>query len=217
KQLALATLNIETAYGSLPPGVPSGGPLNATFVNPDNGAKNGSAPDAYQWITGNQAGPGNENASYGPPWVMHIHAYMEEQAAGERVWTALSRVTTSTQNGDLDEGCPWDNIDGLPVDLGNRRTDIDIQTPIRKFMRCPSAETSTVMYADLSTENLLKANYVACFGGGTMLDATPNGNRALSGIFGVVPITQKYPYGERTAQGKGTRIAEILDGTSNTV
>jgi len=217
KQLGLATMNIEQITGSLPPGVPSGGPLNDKFANPDTGTKQGSAPYPYQWIAGNQAGPGKQNGAYGPPWVMHIHAYMEEQAAGERVWTALSRLTTSTQNGDLDEGCPWDNIDGLPVDLGNRRPDIDVQSPIRKFMRCPSAETSTVMYADLSTENLLKANYVACFGGGTMLDATPNGSRALTGIFGVVPITKKYPYGERTGIGKGTRVAEILDGTSNTV
>jgi len=217
KQLALATMNVENTYGSLPPGVPSGAPLNATFVDPDNGVQYGTAPYAYHWITGNQAGPGNQNSAYGPPWVMHIHAYIEEQSAGQRVWTALSRLTTATLNGDLDEGCPWDNIDGLPVDLGNRRTDIDIQTPIRKFMRCPSAEDSTVMYADLSSENLLKGNYVACFGGGAFLDATPNGNTALSGIFGVVPFTQKYPYGGRTGIGKGTRIAAITDGTSNTV
>src|SRR5262249_9584253 len=82
KQLALATMNVENTYGSLPPGVPSGAPLNATFINPDNGVQYGTAPYAYQWITGNQAGPGNQNSAYGPPWVMHIHAHIEEQAPG---------------------------------------------------------------------------------------------------------------------------------------
>src|SRR5262249_61828560 len=115
--------------------------------------------------------------------------------ARERAGRAMGRLPSSAQTGDVGGGCRWDNVEGLPVDLGNRRTDIDIQTPIRKFMRCPSAEDSTVMYADLSSENLLKGNYVACFGGGAYIDATPNGNTALSGIFGVVPITQKYPYG----------------------
>jgi prepilin-type N-terminal cleavage/methylation domain-containing protein/prepilin-type processing-associated H-X9-DG protein len=217
KQIGLATLNFENVYGSLPAGVPHGGPLNATFVNPDNGVKQGSAPVPYSWISGNQAGPGNENGCYGPPWTMVVTPFMEELGANDRMTTGISRLTTSTQNGDLDEGCPWDNLDGLPLELGNRRPDLDQQTPMRKFMRCPTAESTNVMYADLSSENLLKGNYVACFGGGTMNDATPNGNRALAGLFGVVPITAKYPYGERMALGKGTRIAEIIDGTSNSV
>ncbi|MDX2038351.1 MAG: DUF1559 domain-containing protein [Isosphaeraceae bacterium] len=218
KQLGLATMNIESATGSYPPGVPSGGPQNATFANPDTGFRMGSAPYPYQWIAGNQAGPGNQNAAYGPPWTMHIHAYLEEQAAGERVWAALGRLTISgVQTGDLDEGCPWDNVDGLPPHIGGRRTDLDIQSPLLKYLRCPSTEPTNVIYNDLSTENLLKGNYVACFGGGAFLDATPNGNRALSGIFGVVPIQQKYPYGERAGIGKGTRIAEVTDGTSNTM
>ena len=84
-------------------------------------------------------------------------------------------------------------------------------------MRCPTAESSNVMYADLSSENLLKGNYVGCWGGGEFIDGTPNGNKALSGIFGVVPFTAKYPYGGRMGVGKGTKIAEITDGTSNTV
>src|SRR5262249_50327586 len=205
KQVGLAALNIENVHRSLPPGVPHGGPLNATFVNPDNGVKQGSAPVPYSWIAGNQAGPGNENGCYGPPWVMHIHSYIEERAADDRMITGISRLTTSTQNGDLDEGCPWDNLDGLPVDLGNRRPHLDQQTPLRKLLRCPSAEPSNVMYADLSSENLLKGNYVACWGGGAFIDGTPDGNKALAGIFGVVPITAKYPYGERMGVGKGTK------------
>jgi prepilin-type processing-associated H-X9-DG protein len=94
-----------------------------------------------------------------------------------------------------------------------------------KFMRCPSADPSEVMYSDLSTENLLKGNYVACWGGGTQADAAPQDpnfpsvrpNQALAGVFGVVSSIKKFPTGERFGQGKGTKIGEIRDGTSNTV
>ncbi|MEJ7639263.1 MAG: DUF1559 domain-containing protein [Singulisphaera sp.] len=141
---------------------------------------------------------------------MHILSYMDEER-GER----------SRHQGHLGtrprRGLPLGQRRWPAVDLGNRRPDYDNQSPMRKFMRCPTAESSNVMYANLSTENLLKANYVACWGGGAYVDGTPDGYKALSGIFGVVPITQKYPIGERFAHGKGTKIAEITDGTSNTV
>ncbi len=219
KQLALAAINIENAFGSLPPGAPHGGPLNGTpaFNLPGAGTV-GTAPVPYAWFTGNQQPPGNQNACYGPPWPMHVLAWMEEGAA-------QNRVQETVEARDLNEGCPWDNIDGLPVDLGNRRPESDIQTPMRKFMRCPSAESTNVMYADLSTENLLKGNYVGCWGGGAQINSTPGGpspypaNLApqLAGVFGVVPLTAKHPTGERFGTGKGTKIAEITDGTSNTV
>lgn len=202
----LATHNHESTYGSFP----HGGPLNGTFAEPTTGNRYGSVAVPYQWVAGNQAGPGNQNACYGPPWTFHILAWMEESAASQR-------VSETIQARDYEEGCPWDNCDGLPVDLGNRRPESDIQTIMRKYMRCPSAEQSNVMYADLSTENLLKGNYVGSWGGGSFLDGTPNGNRALSGVFAVVPITAKFPIGERMALGKGTRFSDVVDGTSNTV
>src|SRR5262249_44158128 len=68
-------------------------------------------------------------------------------------------------------------------------------------------------------ENLLKGNYVACFGGGAFIDGTPLGNRSLAGIFdeAVNPKISKYPDQARTPNGKGATMAAIIDGTSNTV
>ena len=74
---------------------------------------------------------------------MHVNPYMEEQAAGDRMVTGLSRLTTSTQNGDLDEGCPWDNLDGLPVDLGNRRPDLDQHRHFGSSCAAPPPSTRT--------------------------------------------------------------------------
>ncbi|MGL6076181.1 MAG: DUF1559 domain-containing protein [Fimbriiglobus sp.] len=207
KQLALACHNMESTTGSFPPGIPHfGEQLN---VAPNNINASGASFVPYFFVAGSQGGPlGSQTRCYGPSWAMHVHSYMEQNTLAQRVDTGVS-----TASGDLDEACPWDNLDGLPW----RRPDIDTQTFARKYMECPSAPQSDVMYADHSVENNLKANYVGCFGGGTMRDGTPRGNRALSGIFTVVTSVKKYDYGERMGVGKGTKIVGILDGASNTV
>ena len=78
---------------------------------------------------------------------------------------------------------------------------------------------SYVLYQDGNTtiENLLKGNYVGCFGGGALIDGTPLGNKALAGVFDEATNVQKYPELSRSNFGKGVTIARILDGTSNTV
>lgn len=207
KQLALACHNLESTTGSFPPGVPHFG--EALGMAPNNINAGGATFVPYFLITGSQGGGlVSQTRCYGPAWSMHVNAYMEEQTLAQRVNDGVASAS-----GDLDESCPWDNLDGLPW----RRPDIDTQTYTRKFMSCPSAEQSDVMYSDLSIENNLKGNYVACFGGGVMRDATPRGNLLRAGIFGVVTNVIKYPYGERMGVGKGTKIVGITDGASNTV
>jgi len=207
KQLALACHNLESSTGSFPPGVPHFG---ETLTTPPNNINAGSATFVpYFLITGSQGGGlVSQTRCYGPSWTMHVNAYMEQSTLDQRVNDGIASAS-----GDLDEATPWDNLDGLPW----RRPDIDTQSFTRKFMSCPSTDQSDVMYNDFSIENNLKANYVASFGGGTMRDATPRGNTARAGIFGVVTNVVKYPYGERFGTGKGTRIVGISDGASNTV
>lgn len=206
KQLGLAALNIESGTGSLPPGVPHFGPQNHL---PESNPGAGTGPVEYFWISGNGGGhPGNPRC-YGPPWTMHILNYMEEISSGDRVLTTIY----DPSQGEYTQACPWDNLDGQPF----RRPDLDVQSQMMKFMRCPSAEQSNVHYNDLSTQNLRKGNYVANFGGGVYLDATPDGNRRLAGTFGVVPNVKKFEPGERFGTGKGVKIADIKDGTSNTL
>jgi len=125
--------------------------------------------------------------------------------------TLDARVQQGISSDDINEACPWDNLDGLP----HRRPDIDTQSFIRKAMSCPSATQSEVLFSQFSVENLYKANYVACFGGRYSRD-TKSGS-TFAGVFGPVTNITKFPYGSRFGVGKGTRITGITDGTSNTV
>jgi prepilin-type processing-associated H-X9-DG protein len=136
---------------------------------------------------------------------MHVLAYMEQ--------TTLDRIVTGAIAAeDLNQACPWDNIDGTP----NRRPDLNIQDTMGRFMRCPSAPQSTVEYNGLSLQNLRKGNYAACFGGDSFIHSTPSGNpnSQMLGVFGVVSEVTK---ASRKGEGKGTKITAITDGTSNTV
>ena len=205
KQLALACHNLESTTGSFPPGYAT---FSETATTPPNDLNANGTTNFASWIvTGSQGGGiTSQSRVYGPPWVMHINAYMEEKTLAERIDTGVGSAS-----GDLDEACPWDNLDGLP----QRRPDIDTQTFARKFMTCPSAEQSEVYFSNFSIENLVKGNYAGCFGGRWQRDYAPGSQ--FGGVFGAVTSVKKYPYGERFGVGKGTTIVSISDGTSNTV
>src|SRR5262249_6174770 len=204
--------NYESTYNSLPPGVTHAG-LNTP----------GESPVELWWIGGNGSrGPGN-TAVYGPPWSMHIFAQMEQ--------TTLAKIVDGAVAGtDLDQACPWDNIDGLP----ERRPDLDIQHPMAIYMRCPSSNHNNVFFTgQLSLQNLLKGNYAANFGGDTFSKAIPTGlpaphanpNPNMLGAFGIVTgikiknaDSSFAPYSDRYGYGKGVRLTnDFGDGTSNTL
>ena len=202
KQLGLAMHNLESTTGSFPPGYTT---FSETATSAPNNINSGGTTNFPAWVvTGSQGGGvTSQSRVYGPSWVMHVYAYMEQT-------TLDARIQQGVMVDDLDESCPWDNLDGLPW----RRPDIDTQTFIRKAMSCPSAPQSDVMYSSYSIENNLKANYVACFGGRFMRDSLRS---PFAGVFQPVTGVVKYPYGERMGIGKGTKITAITDGTSNTV
>jgi prepilin-type N-terminal cleavage/methylation domain-containing protein len=205
KQLALACHNLESSAGSFPPGFTTFS--EALTTDPNNINSSGATSFPAFVVVGEQGGGMVPRArAYGPAWIQHVYAFVEEKTLSERVDTGLSAI-------DIDEACPWDNLDGTPL----RRPDIDTQTFIKKLLMCPSSMQTDVEFSDLSLENLRKANYVACFGGGTMRDSTSNGNASMAGVFGPVTGVVKYPYSARYGSGKGTKLTGISDGSSNTV
>jgi prepilin-type N-terminal cleavage/methylation domain-containing protein/prepilin-type processing-associated H-X9-DG protein len=218
KQITLACLNFETANGALPEGLGHFGPLNVSDPSsPNQGAayNGGTSVVPYTIVTGREItgpGAGNQTRCYGEPWTFNILGFIEGG-------NAIQNLTWGELGNNSPYSNPWDDIDGLPTWLGGRRSTIDVQSTMLNFMRCPSAVQSYVLYADGNTtiENLLKGNYVGCFGGGAFIDGTPLGNRTLAGVFDEATNVQKYPELTRANFGKGVTIARILDGTSNSV
>jgi prepilin-type processing-associated H-X9-DG protein len=160
------------------------------------------------WVSGTQ-GPRSvlgvpsgvaEAECYGMAWTMQLHAYIEQGALDN-----LMRLSLANDQEDYAQANPPDNLDGGRTNYGSQGS------TITKLWRCPSAGTTDIIYSSFSVEGVRKGNYAANFGAGYFQDAAPSSN--LVGAFGIVSIN-KYPSQARF--GQGTRIAEFLDGTSNT-
>ncbi len=208
KQLALASHNVESQTGSFPPGMPrllQMDPANGYSSPTDTNPAPGEPPLWLVW--GNSStSPRFGTRCFGPSWTYQILANMEQSALDSRVPAALL--------GDNAEANPPDNMDGVPA----RRPDRDVQTGLAtQILRCPSSpHESDVHFNNLSLENLLKGNYVACWGGGDYGSSAVWGGGRNGGTFGLA-LVKKWPHAERMGTGKGTKITGMVDGTSNTV
>ena len=106
---------------------------------------------------------------------------------------------------DYEEANPQDNWDNTRTQYGQ------FGGRIMPVWRCPSAGTTEVIFSNWELENLRKANYAACYGGGTFAHSLPtsaNPDKKMLGVFGVVQI-QKYPVEARLGTNLGTRAGAI--------
>jgi prepilin-type N-terminal cleavage/methylation domain-containing protein/prepilin-type processing-associated H-X9-DG protein len=217
KQLTLACHNYESTNGSLPPGLPRFNPtLRENGYDKPGGAPLGGPDPPWWWVSGNQdSGPFglSTNAIYGPSWPFHIFAQMEKTSLSDLMMTDLAG---GTSNSDIQESNPQDNMDGDP----GRRPDIQFQFWMRDMMLCPSApDMPDVAYSGHNLENLRKSSYVGCWTGRYAFDIAvgpTTGDPQYAGIFGPAKVT-KWPGSARVGLGKGTRLTDVADGTSNTV
>ncbi|TWU27447.1 DUF1559 family PulG-like putative transporter [Bythopirellula polymerisocia] len=225
KQIALSCSNFESANTFFPPGGPTCVDIQSSFPG-------GQANKSSFIVAGTQKGC----ECYGPDWAVQLLGYIEQGSLANLASRALKTFPE-----DLQEANPMDNWDAKRGDefgLGGKNN--------QTFL-CPSAGSDTsLVYNDdddgtsgTSLGNLVKGNYVACFGGGYMMHAVPlesndaaalagapvrreNGTgrlvsappEYLAGSFSMVRI-QKFPAGARL--GRGTKPAQISDGLSNTV
>ncbi|TWT43125.1 DUF1559 domain-containing protein [Botrimarina hoheduenensis] len=205
RQLALATLNFESANRYLPPGA-------GTCVDTQG---------LPSWLV---AGSQVANATcYGPNWALQLFAYVEEGSLADLAKQALEDPTESARAN------PWDTWDMQPKSGRNWRP---FHENVTGLMSCPSSGNLGVLvpYNDGDDDttgtglgNLSKGNYVANFGGSTMEAAalqpsqtytTPQQHEACPGMFGLERI-RKEPVTARIA--KGVDLGKVSDGTSKTL
>lgn len=207
KQLSLACANFESSMRYLPPGGPT-----CVDVQQQWGGSN-----MLSWrVYGSQLGA----MCYGPNWALQLFSYMEE---GSLAGLAKEAMADPVEEDRANPPDTWD-MQGK----GSRRW-AAFHENVSATMRCPSSGIEpTIPYNDdddgsqgTGLGHLSKGNYVACFGGNTMINAVPgestypkNPEPRYAGIFGMVRIA-KYPIGARV--GKGVSSAKVTDGMSNTV
>ncbi len=226
KQLALSCANFESANTYFPPGGP-------TCVDIQNQFTPGLSSKSSYLVLGTQHGC----ECYGPNWAVQVFGYIEQGSLAN-----LAKAAFTAFPEDIQQANPMDNWDAKDRDgfgLGGRAN---------PNMLCPTAGLDgNFLYNDGDEEttgtalaHLTKANYAACFGGGSMLHAIPaqsvkpsagilaNTPRTtdgtgrlvtappdvLAGVFGMVRIN-KLPATSRL--GRGVTTSQITDGLSNTV
>lgn len=214
KQIALACHNVESSTGSLPPGLPRLMQMeagNGYSADIGNTMPTGAPCEPPLWLVwGNSTSSGAcGGRAWGPSWPYHILSEMEQNALNQRI-----PIAAATDGSGGAESNPPDNWDGVPL----RRPDIDFQTTLANLtLKCPSSPHDVnVHFNAISLENLLKSNYVGCWGGGNFGSSAQFGGGQTGGVFGLARI-KKWPVLERIGAGKGTKITAITDGTTNTV
>lgn len=221
KQLALSCMNFESANSYFPPGGPT-----CIDIQP-SGPQN-------SWVV---AGTQHQCECYGPDWAVQLFGYLEQGSLANLAAGAMKAFPEDIQQANPADN--WDAKDRGGFGIGGKSLE---------SMLCPSAGTDiSVLYNDddegttgMAFGHLTKGNYVACFGGGTMIHAVPvesvrpqYGQLAqiqvgrddlgrvvpappdvMVGMFGMVRIQKDPPTGRL---GRGTKIAQASDGLSNTV
>jgi prepilin-type N-terminal cleavage/methylation domain-containing protein len=216
KQITLALVSHESAFGSFPPGVPS-----CTHKN---------------YITGAQESGGFCD---GPNWITNIFAQIEELQLAE--WVSSTMEVNASAADDLEHG--GSHSDQFAQGNVGTSTPGFMRCPsAREAFKVFGGSESEFLGHD---PWLAKGNYVGCFGAGTYLDACPAieniGRRSVSidyekeyvrqpnrGVFQVVMIRgwqearQQDNANERGSKwisglGQGTKLHRIRDGASHTL
>ncbi|MGF1580376.1 MAG: DUF1559 domain-containing protein [Gemmataceae bacterium] len=200
KQIGLASHNYHDTHDSFPPGVPSCLETQQNFPEP-----NGKVwrPVPYWYMGGTQSGRvnGTEVRCLGPSWTLHLYAQMEQTALAN-----LMRTAGDTPD-DFDEANPPDNWEhGGPGRHG-------AAGKISNNWICPSAGNGGVQFRDWSLENLGKGNYAGNWGASNFW----SWKRGAAGMLGGVEIKKKSPPTARWGLGRGVRMGQVKDGTSNTL
>ena len=195
RQLALASMNYESAHNSLQPGLPS------------------CTQPTKLWV---QGGTQTGAVCQGPNWLLSLLSFTEESAHGDAMVSAMDTHIRSAA----------DDLEHYGDDIGNPALNIG-STTYPMFI-CPSAPLMTMANRIDTYEHdawIAKGNYAGNWGADDYLSWE---HARTHGAFGVelLPqwsdVVQQHDHRSligafKLAYGRGSRIAQLADGTSKTL
>ena len=188
KQLALGCQNYHSVYKAFPPGLPScQASVDTSWQLGGNGGSGASVPSCF-----------------GASWTVHLVGYIEQSATESAA--EVKPYGPSGDGQDTGEANPPDNWEHA----ANGGIGSYLPGPV---WTCPSAPRMNQRFSSWSLENLVKGNYVGNFGSDTFMSFKSN---LTAGAFGVVTVPQN-PAISRWGHGKGVKLIQITDGSSNTL
>jgi prepilin-type N-terminal cleavage/methylation domain-containing protein/prepilin-type processing-associated H-X9-DG protein len=218
KQIALACHNHHSAHGGFPPGLPQGSNVPAHVTGGIQCLGGTYLTDITLF---------SYTSRQGAPWNSLIYAELEQTTLAAMIGNRAQHFMTqggaawarfagpAPHTGELSSNPPdwweWVECGGIGSHNGNAGWSL------QKHWFCPSAPRATVGMSNYSHENLVKANVVACFGGGPYGPSAGGGTGA--GIFGVTRFTKNVNTDIQGTilPGTGSKLEQISDGSSNTV
>lgn len=195
RQLALASLNYESATGSLQPGVPS------------------CTEPSKSWV---QGGTQSGAICQGPNWLLSLLSYTEEVAHGAAVASAME---THVHNAADDMEHYGDDIRNRALNIGNTTYPMFI-CPSAPTMT-PANRIDTYGHDAW----IAKGNYAANWGSNTYMSFDKQSQHGAFGVELLpehATVTQREGHRSllgafKMGTGKGTKLQQIEDGTSKTM
>jgi prepilin-type N-terminal cleavage/methylation domain-containing protein/prepilin-type processing-associated H-X9-DG protein len=201
KQIGLALQNFHTAQKTFPPGFTS-----CMATSPMNPTAN----------LANVFGSGGANACTccGPNWALQIMPQMEQRATFDNVLACLDTTAPVPTNnvcsdcanpngGTSSNGVKWDPVG--PV--------------VPSSYLCPSSNvTSSISSVGGFSNPIGKGNYAGNWGSALWAPSSPTAYTGkTAGLFEMVTLATTVTGRARAGYGKGVRIDDCLDGSSNTM
>ncbi|QDT13993.1 hypothetical protein CA12_00610 [Alienimonas californiensis] len=159
---------------------------------------NGGATQHWN-LGGSQAG-----SHHGPNWAANLLAELDQSALNDILKDCVKKDRNPC------DGCELPSYNGGRTDRGR----LSVFTPAALI--CPSAPDADQLFGQWELDELSKGNYGANYGTD---DLYSHRSKATAGVFGLNEHSISFSGGpkEQWGRGMGTRIAEVKDGTTNTV
>ena len=192
KQIGLAMHTFHQFQKAFPAGLPTCMPAAAN-----------QQTTLYQNIFG--SGASNACTCCGPNWAVQILPQLEQKNMYDNVMLCLDTKPNACSDcavaGTNSSGIPWIAVGPL----------------MPPGFLCPSTDVVLAVNNVGGMNGIAKGNYAGNWGAGTWIPTTQGFNGTFGGMFDIAQLPPNTVGRAKAGFGKGIRIDDIIDGSSNTI